>query len=222
MRLALPFLILPIVAGLSSCASLSSYQESRVLDAGKGRLTAIFNSQSSSLDDSLAIDVEDFQQLEFAGRLGLGHNADFGVKYTVIGGIQADGKYQFIGRDSGSLFVLAAGLKGGYAEYETDSNETFSPAVIDITLPIYLGLYPTPWLSLNLIPDATYRISDFDYTAPGGLLLGGAANMRVGKRFGAIAEVGYHRLLEDSEFEQIHYGAGIYLPVDFEDITSMF
>lgn len=192
------------------------------MDAGKGRVTAVFNSQSSSLDDTLAIDVEDFQQLEFAGRLGVGHNVDVGVKYTVIGGFQADGKYQILGRESGSPFVLATGLKGGYAEYETDSTETFSPAVIDITLPIYLGLYPTSWLSVNLIPDATFRISDFDYTAPGGLLLGGAANVRVGKRFGAVAEVGYHRLLEDSEFEQIHYGGGVYFPVDFDGISSLF
>ena len=222
MRFSLPILALPFLAALSGCASLSSYQESKVMPAEKGRVTMIFNSQSSSLDDSFAIDVEDFKQLEFAGRLGIGHNADFGVKYTVIGGFQADGKYQLLGRDSGSLFVLSAGLKGGYAEYEIDSNETFSPAVIDITLPIYLGLYPTSWLSVNLIPDATYRISSFDYTAPGGLLVGGAANVRVGKRFGAIAEVGYHRLLADSEFEQIHYGGGIYFPVDFDGITSLF
>lgn len=214
-----------ICAVFSSCASLSSYQEARVLPQGEGRLALAVTGYSDDLkravfDDSA--DGNDFRLLEVSGRAGVWDNLEVGVKYTFLGAVAADVKYQLLGRDSGSAFQLSTGFKGGYASLEVkDSSGNGSTAipVVDLIVPVYLGWTPNSWLGVAVAPEFCYRISDNTWEYPSGPIAGANVDLRLGKKAGIVLEYGYHRHL-DKDYALQNFGASVYAPFEIHSLLG--
>ena len=225
--------LLPLTAFVG-CASLSSYQEARVLDKGKAE---VFFGASGYKDDlekvdfsftganSGKIDTTDGLSnvmLEIGGRIGVWDNLDLGVKYSVPGSIALDAKYQLLGRDSGSMFQLSAGLKGGYASLDgknSKGEDVDGVPVIDLIVPVYATITPTNWMALTVAPQFCYRISDNGYYYPEGPIAGANIGLRMGTTFGIRGEFGYHRNL-DTDYSMMNYGAVFYAPFNPSSLFS--
>lgn len=214
--------LLPLV-GLVGCASLSSYQEAKVLPTGEGQLSIGVTGYTDDLNRSILGDTStghDFKLLELGGRVGVWNNLDLGFKYTLIGAATLDAKYQLLGRDSGSAFQLSSGFKGGYANLEvTIDSETVEVPVYDLIIPLYATYSPASWMSITLAPEFCYRISDNEFEYPAGPIAGGNVDLRLGKSSGLIAEFGYHKHL-DKDYSLINYGAMVYMPFKLEGVLG--
>jgi len=223
--------LLPLV-GLVGCASLSSYQEARVLEKGKMQVFLgatgyqdDLKKQTVKVGSNLTATLDSSKGLtafmgEVGFRVGVWEGLDLGLKYSVPGALNADVKYQLLGRDSASQFQLSAGLKGGYASLngENSKGETVNGIpVIDVIVPVYATYAPVSWASLTVAPQYTFRISDNEYWYPGGSIVGGNVDLRLGKKSGIIGEVGYHRHL-DKEYGIMNYGAVLYSPFELSDL----
>jgi hypothetical protein len=216
----------PACLFLSNCASLSSYQEARVLPQGEGRLAVAVTGYSDDLARTLFADTSSgnsFNLFELSGRIGVWDNLDVGVKYTFVGAINADAKYQWLGRDSNSVFQLSTGFKGGYASLEvSDSNgndESNEVPVIDLIVPVYLGWTPKPWLGLTVAPEICYRISDNKWEYPSGPIAGANVDLRLGKKTGVVLEYGIHRHL-DKDYTLQNYGLSVYAPFEIHNLLG--
>lgn len=213
--------LLPLCA-LCGCASLSSYQEARVLGEGQG-LIAI--AATPYLDDR-KVDAQDTSSgnstvlIEVATRLGIWKDLDVGIKYSFPGAVSADAKYQLIGRDSNSTFQFSGGLKGGYADVEVGSGSNVQDfPVIDLIVPLYASWTPKTWVGLTVAPEFCYRISDNSFY-PSGPIAGANVDLRLGKKAGVLFEYGYHRHLTENYALQ-NYGIAAYAPFEFHSILSM-
>jgi len=219
-----PFVLLPLFA-LCGCASLSSYQDARVLNQGEGRLGVAVTPYKDDLKPVIFQGSDtghSYTLFELTGRMGVWDNLDVGVKYTFLGAASADAKYQILGRDSNSIFQLSAGLKGGYAslESQSDSGKTTSDVpVIDLIVPVYVGWTPKSWVGLTLAPEFCYRISDNDFY-PSGPIAGANVDLRLGKKAGVVVEYGYHRHLT-KDYTLQNYGISAYAPFEFHSLLSM-
>lgn len=222
--------LLPMVAFVG-CASLSSYQEARVLDKGK---VQIFAGATGYQDDLKKMDFVTTNgvttwdttkntskfMVELGARVGIWDGLDLGLKYSIPGAVNADLKYQLIGRDSASQFQLSTGLKGGYASLTVNDGQGGADEeipVIDLIVPVYATYAPISWASLTLAPQFCYRISDNKNWYPGGSIVGGNLDLRLGKKSGIVGEVGYHRHL-DKDYGLMNYGAVLYSPFELSDL----
>jgi hypothetical protein len=212
--------------GLGGCASLSSYQEARVLQKGEARIGIGGSYYNDDLKRTVFNDTgtgTTYPVINVSGRLGVWNNLEIGVLYAIPGAIDADLKYQLLGRDSASDWQLSTGLKGGYANLEVDDssgNSKVEVPVVDLTVPVYLGWTPTPWMGLTVTPQFTYRISDNETFYPHGPIAGANVDMRLGKEFSLVGEFGYHRHLT-KDYSLINYGAVFQFPVHLESVFKM-
>lgn len=219
--------LLPLTAFVG-CASLSSYQEARVLDKGKLRIAV---GGTKSVDDlETVIDTAsglkksglDALLLEASVRVGVWEGLDIGLKTSIPGAYAGDVKYQFVGRDSASKFQLSSGLKVGYASLkgeDAEGEEVDGIPVIDLMLPVYATYEATSWMSITAAPQFTFRISDNELWYPGGAIAGGNVSLRLGKSAGLIGEFGFHRHLAEN-YNMMNYGAVLYAPFDASDLLS--
>jgi hypothetical protein len=208
-----------LLAGLAmtGCSSLSSYQEAKVLDPGNAAVTfGITQFQDDLVRDQLFDSSAGHRHslMEIGARAGVFPHIDLGFRYTIPGAAVFDAKYQFMGSDTDAAIQMSGGLKIGYSDFQVgpDSNRT-DIAVYDWILPFYATYAPQSWLGFTLSPEAAYRHSENEFEYPSGFIIGGNADVRIGKSIGVLAEMGCHRNL-DQEYNLINYGLSVYFPID--------
>lgn len=114
MKSLLRFALLPVLALLAGCPSVSSLTTARTITPGKFQLTVApgfegFSVTSKATKDNAAVGVP---AIEFGGRYGFSEAMDVGFK-AGMGGIGGDLKYQFVRSptsDSGLDLALDPGL----------------------------------------------------------------------------------------------------------------
>jgi hypothetical protein len=217
--------LLPLIT-LVGCASMSSYQEARTLEAGKAQTGLAYTGYTDAFDRKGFQDSTGFNSplVEWAARVGVWKNIDVGVKFTFIGAVAGDVKYQLMGADTPeSPFQLSTGLKVAYANvlapsYRDSADQKAN--LTDITVPVYATYEPVSWVGLTLAPQFTYRLSNNDNYYPAGAILGANADLRLGKSYGIMGEVGYHKHLS-KDFSELNYGAMLYAPIELGDLVQM-
>ncbi len=214
---------------MTSCASLSSYQDARTLEQGKaqmfiggGTYTEQYPEQSDQVAQAISEAIEDYKTplIEAGLRVGVMEKLDLGLKYTIPGGIVFDGKYQLLGGKE-DVFAISSGAKVGYLSIKQTvtvdgQDQTSEWTTIDATVPLYLSYYPLSWLSVTVSPDYTFRHST---SSEGGStnanVYGANASLKLGSDWGLVVEYGYH--LTDAEGVDAYQQAGavLYWPISF-------
>jgi len=220
--------LLPLIS-LVGCASMSSYQEARVLEPGKAQTGLAYTGYTDDYKRRGFADSTGIQAplIEWAARVGVWKNIDIGAKFTFIGAMSGDVKYQILGEDgvegATSQFQLSSGLKVSYANLlrpsALDTIDDQKATVTDITIPVYATYEPLSWVGLTLAPQFSYRISDNGYYYPEGPIAGANIGLRLGKTVGLRGEFGYHRNL-DADYSMMNYGAVLYAPFDPSSLLS--
>ena len=209
------------------CASLSSYQDARTLEQGKasffvgaGNFSQTYKEQDTDIENDINDALEDWTMplIEAGVRLGVYENLDFGLKYTLPGGINVDGKYQLVGGQEG-MFGAASGLKFGYLNYKVNEAEY---TTMDFTVPVYLTVYPTTWAALTVTPDFTFRTE----TATEGetetaSIYGANTSLKLGTKYGVVAEYGIHMSDDESIDAYQQVGLMFYSPLEL-GLESLF
>ncbi len=208
---------------LMGCASLSSYQEAKVVPVGEGKAFLGVTGYQDDLRRDFDADTtkgQEFNLIELGARFGVYKNLDIGLKYTLIGAVNVDAKYQILGCDSGSQFQLSSGLKGGYASLEGKVNGgNVDIPVTDLILPVYATFAPFSWFGVTAAPEFCYRISDNKLEYPSGPIVGSNFDVHVGRKYGVIGEFGYHRHLTSS-YGLMNYGVMIFAPIEFSGLLG--
>ena len=214
-------LILPLIS-LVGCASLSSYQEARVVAPGKAQMTLGMTGLSDGLvrpivtpentEDTL--DGISMYTAELMFRFGIVKGLDLGYKATFPFGQHLDLKYQIVGRESDARFQLSLGAKAGISMFELAKpklEEDKHTMVVDVGAPLYLTYLPTDWAAITLAPQYIHRIGDIPEVE--GELVGANIGVRLGDKTGVRGEFGMHRNLNNG-YNLLNYGAVFYTPVD--------
>ncbi|MEL6537076.1 MAG: hypothetical protein AAFQ98_16765 [Bacteroidota bacterium] len=145
-------------------------------------------------------------------RYGISNRLDIGVRFGGVSLPTLDAKYMLLG-DHSSKTALSVGASVGYANFtdDTDNNSRIS----EFSVPVYASLYPVDWLALYLTPR---YIGRFDATLTNGGSgrgqvyqgwLGGTAGVRLGKRFGVVAEVSSFPVYNQNAYRLFEFSAGI-------------
>ena len=90
-------LLVLALLSLMGCASLSSYQEAKVVPTGEAQVFFGLTGYTDDLPRKMVFDTakgQGFTLLEAGSRIGVFKNLDVGFKYTFIGAISLDAKYQ--------------------------------------------------------------------------------------------------------------------------------
>jgi hypothetical protein len=199
---------------LGGCASLSSFQEARVLEKGKWAVSLPVELDEFEPHGSLDSDGGRLLSPQFGIRHGLGDGLDIGVRATalVFTGVSVDAKRQWIGRDSLSPFQVSSGIKLACAiepDLKVGSDKLEKYNALDLALPLYLGWTPARMLGVTLNPQACYRFSTDDSKYPSGPIAGANADLRLGHRVGVVLEAGYHHQFFDG-YDMINCGLSLF------------
>lgn len=196
---------------LASCASMSSMQTARVTDKGEVGFGggAGYVRSDINLGDSDTISIA-APFLEAFARYGITERLDMGVKFTVIGPMGIDAKYQFYG-DKESGLAASAGFGLFYLPITSGDSKAI---ITDLHFPLYLSVHPLPALGIYAVPKFILRNNS--YNADGvretetSNWLGVTTGMRFGRKNGLFVEYSYFGNNKfDVPLSQFNIGFGI-------------
>lgn len=146
-----------LIALISSCASLTGYQDGKTLGTNNFELTASANfSQSPTFLDLIdSISTDDiptfgFPNIEIGGRYGVIEKLDVSFRMNTNLNLALGGKYQLLG-DKQSKFALSSGLELGTFGLVTN--------LWNIQIPIYTSFHPTENLTIYATPRYIYQFT---------------------------------------------------------------
>ena len=196
----------------SSCVSVSSLQTARTTEKGEigwGVSASAVSFDDQGVLDTLGSDQDVYLPLsEVSVRYGVTDKLDVGLKLGVIGLTTLDAKYMLVG-DHESPFALSAGASFGFV---TVSSGDLRTGIYDIAVPVYASYHPAEWLAVYATPRYNLRLFQGTETVPVSFL-GTSAGVRIGKRFGVVAEYSYMANLSGGAAHQ-QYSAGIVLGIN--------
>ena len=201
------FLIIFFWVIVSSCVSMSSMQTARTTpkdDYGFG-----FGAGTVNSDLGLGVDTVhiSFPFMEAYGRYGITDKLDIGMKFTFIGTIAADVKYQVIG-DRNTVFAGSVG--GGFGFMSIFSGDSKSK-IFDLILPAYFSIHPAKVFSLYFNPKYIYRINNYTVNSDKGISnsswYGTTGGIRFGKKTALFLEYSFFKNSDISKpFSQVTCG----------------
>lgn len=173
---------------VTSCASLTGFEEGKVL--GEGNKEAIVSGNYTTVPDLLSDDFDTlaindnigFPNIEFSYKYGITDKLDVGGRISTTLTTSAYAKYQLVG-DNSSKFALAGGLEIG----------TFAGIAYTVGIPVYASIYPTESITININPRFLYQTA----AGAGGdgiTYLGGNAGLLFGKKHKFGLDVGFYSL----------------------------
>lgn len=186
------------------CANMSALQTARVVPKGQAEINigaGTYNSNAfeqaltgeEAEEGEISLDDVTSAYGEIDYRQGITENWDAGLKITLIGTMQIDGKYQFI-KAEGNGFDMATGFGLGHMEITSGSGDNeFKTTIIDAVLPVYMSYNFSDSFAVYLNPKYVYRNikSDADSGSTG--LYGAAAGVKIGKEWGCYLESAYQK-----------------------------
>lgn len=173
---------------ISSCASLTGFEEGKTLGEGNkeaiisGNLTAVPDILDDEFDTIGVSDNITFPNIEFSYKYGITDKLDVGGRISTTLTTSAYAKYQLVG-DKSSKFALAGGVEIG----------TFAGLAYTVGIPVYASIYPTDAITININPRFLFQTA----TGVGGegvTYLGGNAGLLFGKRHKFGLDFGFYSL----------------------------
>lgn len=190
MKKQLNFLVATAVGILfmSSCASLTGFEEGRTLDkdnselivsANFTRVPDLFDDDDFQELDSINTSIS-FPNIEVSFKRGITEKLDVGIRASSNLNLSAFVKYQVVG-DQSTPFALSPGLEIG----------TILGAAFNIGIPIYTTYYPAENVAVNLTPRFMYQ-SITGGQSSGATYLGGNFGLLFGKKNKIGLDIGYY------------------------------
>lgn len=128
-------ILLPLLALLANCASVSTLQTARVLKEDDSTHSIGLGTYSS--DDFVGGGSISMPVIEYTYRRGMWKDIDLGVKLAIIGSTVVDLKYNLI---NGEKFALATGVGLGYLSFtSTVGAQEQKSTILDLMVPLYLS-----------------------------------------------------------------------------------
>jgi hypothetical protein len=183
--------IFALLALLSSCASLTGYQDGKTLGTNNFELTtsANFSQSPTFLDliDSVSADeipTFGFPNIEIGGRYGVIEKLDLTLKMNTNLNIALGAKYQFLG-DKHSKFALSSGVELGTFGLVTN--------LWNIQIPLYASFHPTEKFAIYASPRYIYQ-----FTSLAGLIdwnyYGGNIGLMFGSKHKFAIDAGFYKV----------------------------
>lgn len=178
---------------LSSCASLTGFEEGRVLgeDVSEFGVSVnyvqtpdLFDSEEFEGPDSLNSTIG-FPNIEFNYKRGINDKMDVGGRLSTNLAASTYLKYQVVG-DRSSKFALSPGLEFG----------TVLGAAYSVGIPVYASIYPTEGIAINLNPRFIYQFVT-GAESDGAAYLGGNLGLMFGKKNKFGLDFGYYKVTTD-------------------------
>jgi len=148
-----------MVIFVTSCASLTGYQDGKSIGAGNGEIMASLNlSQSPSFNDIedstniISIPRFSFPNIEVGGKYGVTEKLDVFVRLNTNLNFNAGMKYQVVG-DRSSQFALGAGAEVG--------NFALISSLWNVQIPVYASYHPTENFTVYASPRYIYQFTTF-------------------------------------------------------------
>jgi len=175
---------------LSSCASLTGFEEGRSLGADNSELTIsgnftrvpdLFDDEDSGGLDSLDTSIS-FPNLEFTFKRGITDKLDVGLRASTNLNASTFAKYQVVG-DKSSKFALSPGFEAG----------TILGLAYNVGVPIYATYYPNEAVAINITPRYMYQFIVGD-ELDGASYIGGNFGFLFGKKNKFGIDIGYYNV----------------------------
>lgn len=187
---------------MTGCMSFSAFQTGRNLKKGEGSGFVGLGYESlvfvkKTDDEVLADAIEDVKVpvLEGGFRYGFEKGFDAGIRSSLIGTTQIDGKFNLT---NDAAYAQALGVGLGYTQLTILDSKS---KIYELHVPWYHSYDVSNGLTLYGVPRGVYRLYSYDYTilnetkseSVGGLLVGGTGGLLVsaGGNVGFAAEVSY-------------------------------
>lgn len=166
---------------LTSCASLTGFEEGRTLGEGNNEFGVSLNYVNTpdifSDDEEITGDIG-FPNLEFNYKRGITEKLDVGGRVSTNLNASTYAKYQLVG-DRNSSFALSPGLELG----------TVFGIAYTVAVPVYASIYPTESITINVNPRFVFQTipgeDSFNY-------LGGNVGLLFGKKNKFGFDFGYY------------------------------
>lgn len=177
---------------LSSCASLTGFQDGRTMgeDNGDGAISLNFTQGPafSNFGDSLQAEnivSVPFPNIEVGGRYGVIDKLDLMVKVNTNLNFAIGAKYQLWGEPQ-SKFAFAAGAEAG----------TFGLflGIWNLHLPLYASYHPSEKIAFYASPRYVYQFNSFGEILSSWNYLGGNAGILMGRKHKFGVDFGYYRV----------------------------
>lgn len=191
---------------LSSCASLTGFEEGRSLGEGNSELGVSGNftrapdlfADEDEIIDSLEISSSiSFPNIEVSYKRGVTDQLDVGARISSNFNASAFLKYQVVG-DKTSNFALSPGFEFG----------TVLGLAYNVGIPIYASYYPSDAVAINLTPRYMYQfISGAE--SSGVSYLGGNFGLLFGRKNKFGLDIGYYNVGQEGGSDAlISFGVG--------------
>ncbi len=174
---------------ISSCASLTGFEEGRVLGEGNSELMVsgnftrvpdLFDDEDLG-GDSLSTAIS-FPNIEVSFKRGITDKLDVGLRASTNLNASTYLKYQLVG-DNTSSFALSPGFEAG----------TVLGLAYNVGVPVYVTYYPAEAVAVNLTPRFMYQFITGAETS-GASYLGGNFGLMFGKKNKFGIDIGYYNV----------------------------
>lgn len=184
---------------MSSCASLTGFEEGRALGEDNSELTVSgnFTRVPDLFEDEVITEIDtidssiSFPNLEFTYKRGITDKLDVGVRVSTNLNASTFVKYQVVG-DGSSSFALSPGIEAG----------TVLGLAYNVGIPIYATYYPAEAVAINVTPRFMYQFITGDESS-GVAYLGGNFGVLFGKKNKFGFDVGYYNVGIDGGSESL-------------------
>lgn len=177
---------------MSSCASLTGFEEGRTVGKDNSELTISGNfTRVPDLFDDEVLDSTNFNNsisfanLEAAFKYGITDKFDIGIRASTNFNLSTYMKYQVVG-DKSSSFALSPGFEVG----------TILGAAFNVGIPIYASYYPTDNVAINVTPRYMYQFITGN-GSNGASYIGGNFGLMFGKRNKFGIDIGVYNVGAD-------------------------
>jgi hypothetical protein len=185
---------------ISSCASISGFEEGRSLGEGNGEFIISANVINVpgilNLDDDEEDISEDFSfpNIDLSYKYGVTDKLDVGGRLTSNLNAGVFVKYQLVG-DQSSRFALGTGLEAA----------TTLGLLYNVQIPINMSFYPSAGVCFNVAPRGIFQFATGDFSESI-TYLGGNFGVLFGKRNKFGIDIGYYKV--DGDATLLTYGIG--------------
>lgn len=198
---------------LADCASISNFSTARPVGKDHSQLTIGISKIMTESDTIPIIEkVPSFFFFEIMGTRGLTGRFDLSLKYTFPSAGFLEGKYCLVKTDSLTGFFLSPALRAGYSAFPTSGDDSTANDRMEMSLPIYLSIYPNSTFGLTVAPVLGLRFfmeSESRMTQ----LAGAMASLSIGNKTGLIVEGDYFYNFY-WQWHEIQVGAALFFPAE--------